>query len=55
MINEDDLTTDMLVDKVHELYFTRQTYRNALSNSGQMDSIKTIMRLIEEAAAQGKG
>ena len=55
VINEDDLTTDMLVDKVHELYFTRQTFRNAMSNSGQMDSIKTIMRLIEEAAAQGKG
>lgn len=49
VINEDDLTTDMLVDKVHELYFTRQTFRNAMSNSGQMDSIKTIMRLIEEA------
>lgn len=51
VINEDDLTTQMLVDKVHELYFTRQTFRDAMNKSGQMDSIKTIMRLIEEAAS----
>jgi len=52
VINEDDLTTDMLVDKVHELYFTRQTFRDAMNKSGQMDSIKTIMRLIEEAVQE---
>lgn len=49
VINEEDMTTDLLVDKVHELYFTRQTYFDAMSNSGQMDSISTIMKLIEEA------
>ncbi len=48
VINEDDLTTDLLVDKVHELYFTRQTFRDAMNRSGQMDSIKTIMKLIED-------
>ena len=48
VINEDDLTTQLLVDKVQELYFTRQSYHDAMSQSGQMDSIKTIMRLIEE-------
>lgn len=52
VINEDDLTTDMLVDKVHELYFSRQTFRDAMSQSGQMDSIKTIVRLIEDAASE---
>lgn len=52
VINEDDLLTDLLVDKVHELYFTRQTYHDAMSKSGQMDSIRTIVGLIEEAAAQ---
>lgn len=49
VINEDDLTTDLLVDKVHELFSNRQSYHNAMTQSGQMDSIRTIMRLIEEA------
>lgn len=48
VINEDDLTTELLVDKVHELYFSRQTFRDAMNDSGQMDSIKTIMSLIRE-------
>ena len=50
VINEDDLTTDLLLDKGHELYFSRQTFRNAMNDSGQMDSIRTILRLIEEVA-----
>lgn len=54
VIHEDDLTTDMLVDKVHELYFSRQTFRDAMSRSGQMDSIKTILGLIEDAAERSK-
>ena len=48
VINEDDLTTDLLVDKVHELYFNRQSYTNTMSKSTQLDSIRTIMKLIEE-------
>lgn len=48
VINEDDLTQELLVDKVHELYFNRQNYYDAMSRSGQMDSIKTIMTLLEE-------
>lgn len=48
VINEDDLTTEMLVDKVHELYFSRQTFREAMNESGQMDSIRTIMELIAQ-------
>ena len=51
VINEDDLTTELLVDKVHELYFSRQTFRDAMNDSGQMDSIRTIVQLIKEAAA----
>lgn len=50
VINEDDLLTDLLVDKVHELYFTRQSYSDTMSKSGLMDSVKTIVGLIEEAA-----
>lgn len=48
VINEDDLTTNLLIDKVHELYFNRQTYMDTMSNSTQLDSIKTIMKLIED-------
>lgn len=51
VINEDDLTTDLLVAKVHELFCNRQSYHDAMSRSGQMDSIRTILRLIEEAAS----
>lgn len=50
VIDEDDLTTNLLLDKVHELYFSRQTYADAMSKSGQLDSISTIMSLINEAA-----
>jgi len=50
VISEDDLTTDLLMDKVHELYFSRQTYLDAMSQSGQMNSISQIMNLINEAA-----
>lgn len=50
VINEDDLTTDLLVDHVHELYFSKNTYHDNMDKSGQMDSIRTIMQLINEAA-----
>lgn len=50
VISEDDLTTSLLVDKVNELYFTRQSYHDAMSKSNQLDSIPTIMKLINEAA-----
>ena len=48
VINEDDLTPQLLADKVHELYFNRQNYHDAMSKSGQMDSVKTIMKLLDE-------
>ncbi len=52
VINEDDLTTDLLVDKVVELFSNRQSYTDAMNQSGQMDSIPKIMALIEKAAAK---
>lgn len=48
VIDEDDLTTNLLVNKVNELYTDRQRYCEAMSKSSQIDSIKTIMKLIEE-------
>ncbi len=50
VISEDDLTPELLVDRVHELYFNRQNYHDAMDRSGQMDSIKTILALIEQNA-----
>lgn len=47
VINEDDLTTELLTDRVHELYFNRQNYRDAMNGSGQPDSIRTILNLLE--------
>lgn len=52
VIDEDDLTTQLLVNKVHELYEHKADYINTMSGSGQMDSIPKIMKLIEAAAAK---
>ena len=50
VLNEDDMTTSLLVEKIHELYFQRKSYIDAMSQSGLMDSVKTIMKLIEEVS-----
>lgn len=50
VLNEDDLTTSLLVSKVNELFSSRLTYYNAMCKSSQMDSIEKIMQLINEAA-----
>lgn len=52
VINEDDLTTELLVSKVHEVFQNTQQYRLAFEKSSQMDSIETIIRLINEAAGK---
>ncbi len=48
LIDEDYLTENLLVEKIHELYFTRQTYIDAMSKSNQLSSIRTITDLIED-------
>ena len=50
VINEDDLTTNLLVSKVKELYEKRTDYANVMGKNTQMDSIPIIMKLIKEAA-----
>lgn len=50
--DEDYLTAVTLTEKVHELYFTRQSYIDAMQNSNQKDSIDTIVGLIENAIAK---
>lgn len=49
VLNEDDITTNLLVTKVHELYDNRQSYIDTMSKSSQIDSIPKIMQLIKEA------
>lgn len=50
VIDDDHLSADLLTEKVTELYFTRQTYIDAMGKSNQLSSIKTIMRLITDVS-----
>ena len=50
VVSEDDLTKELLVSKIHELYCNRNTYIQTMEESEQSDSIKTIMTLIEEVS-----
>lgn len=52
VIDDDYLSAQLLTEKVVELYFTRQTYIDAMGKSNQLSSIKTIMRLIENETKQ---
>ena len=51
---EDDITNQLLIDTVHELYFNKRTYIESMSNSHQQNAIKTILSLIEETVAKEK-
>ena len=48
VIDDDDLSAQLLTEKVTELYFNRQTYMDAMGKSDQMGAIDTIVKLIEE-------
>lgn len=48
VIDDDDLSPELLTEKVTELYFNRQTYIEAMGKSNQMGSIDTITKLLEE-------
>lgn len=54
VLEEDDITETLLVEKVHELFFTRQTYVDAMSRSNQLNSIYTITNLIEEVRTKNQ-
>lgn len=47
VIQEEVLTADTLLHAVHEVYENRKSYQKAMAESGQMDSIGTILKLIE--------
>ncbi|NBJ94213.1 undecaprenyldiphospho-muramoylpentapeptide beta-N-acetylglucosaminyltransferase [Parablautia muri] len=52
VLDDDNLSPGLLAEKVMELYFTRQTYLDAMGKSNLLASIKSIMKLIEDAAAK---
>lgn len=48
VINEDYLTPSLLVEKVHELYFSKNNYIQTMKLSNQLNSIETIVNLFDE-------
>ena len=50
VIQEEDVTDEVLLDAVRKVYENRAQYVSAMSESGQMDSIGTILDLIETHA-----
>ncbi|MGN0325495.1 MAG: undecaprenyldiphospho-muramoylpentapeptide beta-N-acetylglucosaminyltransferase [Lachnospiraceae bacterium] len=52
ILKEDELDESTLLDKIHELYFTKDTYINNMSKSVVHDSIRIITNLIEETVAE---
>lgn len=52
VIDDDYLTENLLVEKVHELYCNRQSYIDTMSNSNQLNSIETITNLLESVLKQ---
>lgn len=48
VLEEEEVTKDTLLHAVDRLYTDRNTYMEAMRNSGQQDSIQTILNLIQE-------
>lgn len=51
VLDEEELTETLLVEKVQELYCSKQTYIEAMKQSRQLNAIDTIMELIKEFSA----
>ena len=49
MINEEDLTDQLLLDTVYKLYKNKDSYIAAMENSGCGDAVKTITELLLKA------
>ncbi|MBR1470314.1 MAG: undecaprenyldiphospho-muramoylpentapeptide beta-N-acetylglucosaminyltransferase [Lachnospiraceae bacterium] len=48
VLREENMDEDSLLDSLHELYFNRDSYIQAMEKSQQYNSIRTIIGLIEE-------
>lgn len=49
-LEEESLTDQLLLDTIRKVYDSREQYIQAMSQSGQLDSIGTIMKLIEDVS-----
>lgn len=47
VLKEEDVTDTLLLESIRNAYTNRSTYVKAMSESGQMDSISTILHIIE--------
>ena len=52
VIEEEKVTDQVLLDAVYEVFKNRQTYIDAMSKNGQLDSIDTILKLIKTHTKQ---
>lgn len=52
VIEEENLTKDALLDGIRTVFTQKEAYIAAMSNSGQMDSISTIIQLINKELAR---
>ena len=50
VLEEEEVTKESLLDAVNKLYQDRTAYIDAMRNSGQQDSIRTIIQLIEDVS-----
>lgn len=50
VIRQEEITTELLISKINELYENRKSYITKMSESTQQDAIKIIADLIDEAA-----
>ncbi len=50
VLEEEELTDDLLYDTIRRLYDERSAYRQAMADSAQTNAIETIVGLIEEQA-----
>ena len=52
VIEEETLTVDILLEAIRKVYANREDYRQAMEKSNQMDSVETILHLIESEAGK---
>ena len=50
VLEEEELSTTVLLDAIRKLYAEKDAYIDAMKNSSQQDSIKTVLSLIENAS-----
>ena len=48
VIDEDYLSPGLLIEKVHALYGSRQTYIDAMGKSRQTNAIPSILEILNE-------